>query len=95
MTHPFHPLCGFEFDVIQIKQCWGDERVAYLGGDGKVRFLSTSWTSVAPEDPFVRVAAGRAAFRVSDLLALASLLDGLAGEDRAGRETHRGRRSVK
>ena len=46
--------------------------------------MPTAWTSVAPEDPFVKVAAGRSAFRVADLLALADLLDGLATEDAGG-----------
>ena len=52
-----------------------------------VRYMPTAWTSAAPEDAFVKVAAGRSAFRVTDLLALADLLDGLATEDegRTGR----------
>jgi hypothetical protein len=32
------------------------------------------WTSVAPDDPFVAVAAGRAPFRLEDLLALMALV---------------------
>ena len=52
-----------------------------------VRYMPTAWTSVAPEDPFVKVAAGRSAFRVADLLALADLLDGLATEDGDGDST--------
>ena len=46
--------------------------------------MPTAWTSVAPEDAFVKVAAGRSAFRVTDLLALADLLDDLATEDQRG-----------
>jgi hypothetical protein len=35
------------------------------------------WTDVDPSDPFVVVAAGRSAFRVDDLVSLASLIEGL------------------
>ncbi len=81
MTHPFHPLNGREFEFIQTRTCWGVERVDYLDEDGTLRNLPMAWTSVASEDPFVRVATGRSAFRVSDLLALATLLDGLCRDD--------------
>ena len=44
----------------------------YTGDDGVLRSIRRAWTSVACEDPIVRVGSGRSAFRVSDLLALAS-----------------------
>ena len=69
--------------------------VYYTGDDGTLRTIRQAWTSVAAEDPFVRVAAGRSAFRVSDLLVLAALLDSLDGDGRAGRETDGGAESVK
>ena len=55
--------------------------------------MRQAWTSVAAEDSFVRVAAGRSAFRVSDLLALAALVDGLgsAGTIALGRMLLAGR----
>ena len=40
------------------------------------------WTNVAPVDPFVTVAAGRAPFRLEELLALTALLRGLRGGGR-------------
>lgn len=46
----------------------------YVRADGRSRSLPVGWTSVAPVDPFVRVAAGRAPFRLEDLLALTALL---------------------
>ena len=64
----------------------GMEFVHYTGDGGVVRSIRRAWTSVACEDPFVRVGSGRSAFRVSDLLALSSLLAGLDGDGRAGRE---------
>ena len=95
MTHPFHPLRGREFEFIQSRSCWGIERVDYLDEDGTLRNLPMAWTSVAAEEPFVRVAGGRSAFRVSDLLAPGSLLDSLDGDGSAGREGDGGARTVK
>ena len=63
----------------------GVDWVHYTGDDGTLRTMRQAWTSVAAEDPFVRVAAGRSAFRVSDLLALTALLDSLDGDGRGGR----------
>jgi len=77
VTHPFHPLHGREFELLQSRVCRGLERVDYVDADGVVRSLAAAWTSAGAEDPFVIVAAGRSAFRVPDLLALAALLDGL------------------
>ena len=79
MTHPFHPLHGREFPLVEIKPTMGMEFVHYTGDDGVLRSMRRGWTDVACEDPFVRVGSGRSAFRVSDLLALASLLAGLDG----------------
>ena len=95
MTHPFHPLRGREFPLVEIKPTMGMEYVHYTGDDGVLRSIRRAWTSVACEDPFVRVASGRSAFRVSDLLALAALLTGLDGDGRAGREADGGAGTVK
>jgi uncharacterized protein DUF5372 len=77
VTHPFHPLAGLEFDVVVRKKNWAEDRVFYLGDDGQLRSLPADWTDVDPPDPFVAIAAGRSTFRVGDLVALASLLDGI------------------
>ena len=58
--------------------------IHYTGDDGTLRTIRQGWTSFAAEDPVVKVAAGRSAFRVSDLLALAALLDSVDGDGRAG-----------
>ena len=85
MTHPFHPLHGREFELLQSRLCRGIERVDYIDADGVVRSLAAAWTSAGAEDPFLIVAAGRSAFRVPDLLALAALLDGLHEDGPIGR----------
>ena len=95
MTHPFHPLSGREFGLVEVTSMLGVGLVHYRGDDGALRTIRKAWTSAAVEDPFIRVAAGRSAFRVSDLLALAALLDSLDGDGCAGREAGDGTRTVK
>ena len=69
--------------------------VHYTGDDGMRRTIRQAFTSVTAVDPFVKVAAGRSAFRVSDLLALAALLDSLDGDGRTAREADDGAETVK
>ncbi len=68
VTHPFHPLTGFEFDLVVRKMNWADDRVFFFGADGQFRSLPADWTDVDPADPFDVVAAGRSLFRVDDLV---------------------------
>lgn len=77
MTHPFHPLRGREFVFVAARQTWGEDRVFFLDEDGTQRSVPSGWTDVPVPDPFVVVAAGRSAFRVADLLAVAAVIDGL------------------
>ena len=77
VTHPFHPLCGREFDLVTYRQNWGEDRVYFHDDQGRLKALSAGWTNLGPEDPFKVVSAGRSAFRISDLVALVDLLDEL------------------
>ena len=95
VTHPFHPLHGREFELIEITSMLGAVLVHYTADDGTLRTVRRAFTSAAAVDPFARVTAGRSAFRVSDLLALAALLDSLDGDGRAGREADGGAETVK
>ena len=74
VTHPFHPLAGREFVLVALRQTWGEDRVFFYGENGAVCSLPVGWTDAAPADVFVTVAAGRAAFRVDDLVALSELV---------------------
>ena len=62
------------FEALVVQNLWGVDRVAYLGPEGRTRSLPVEWTDVFPEDPCITVAAGRAPFRLADLLALAVLV---------------------
>ena len=84
MTHPFHPWRGREFVFVAIRQTWGEDRVSFFDELGVQRSLPRGWTDAADVDPFVVLAAGRSAFRVEDLVALADLVDELhRGADEA------------
>jgi hypothetical protein len=81
VNHPFHPLHGCEFEMIEYRQVWGEARVYFLDAKGQMQRIPASWTDVVGEDPFVRVAAGRSPMRLEDLLRLADLLDRLRVND--------------
>jgi hypothetical protein len=50
---------------------FGEDRVFYRDAEGRMRYLPARWTSLAVPDPFVIAAAGRAYFRLEDLIRLA------------------------
>jgi hypothetical protein len=70
ITHPYHPLYGQTLELVGHGREWGEERVYYRDQSGRMRFLPARWTSLAALDPFVLAAAGRAYFRLEDLLQL-------------------------
>jgi Family of unknown function (DUF5372) len=75
--------CGLydqQFEILNYRHNWGEYRVTFYEKPGQVRALPAAWTSMAPPDPDVVLAAGRAAFRVRDLLALTQLIQRI--EDR-------------
>ncbi len=89
VTHPFHPLAGHEFDLVVRKNNWAEDRVFVFVDDGALTSIPAGWTDVDPPDPFDVVSAGRSAFRVTDLLALASLLEGIRPAGRRRRRVKR------
>lgn len=59
------------------RHTWAEDRVFFVADDGQLTSLPAGWTDVDPPDPFVAISAGRSAFRIDDLLSLASLLEGI------------------
>jgi hypothetical protein len=59
VTHPFHPLCGQDFEFVVYRQNWGEDRVHLHDENGQLFSLPAGWTDVVPLDPFVVIAAGR------------------------------------
>jgi hypothetical protein len=80
-VHPFHPLYGESFELLSHRSSWGEDRVTFHDREGRLRSVPASWTSVVGPDPFVALSAGRAVFRVEDLLALVALVRALSPEE--------------
>jgi len=74
VTHPFHPLFGRKFDLIDYTIGWGDGRVFFHNDENLLKSLPARWTSIAPLDPYVELAMGRCFLRLPELLELANLL---------------------
>jgi hypothetical protein len=75
VTHPFHPLAGRDFEFVEHRQNWGEDRVYLHDADGQLFSLPAAWTDASATDPFVVVAAGRCPFTTGSLLAVADLVD--------------------
>jgi hypothetical protein len=71
------------------RTAWAEDRVYFHDEMGSLRRLPAAWTSIAAPDTFVVISAGRAHFRTSDLLQLATLIAQLMSE---GSPARRGRR---
>jgi len=67
---------------VTYRQNWGEDRVYFHDSEGRLRSLSTGWTNLGADDPYVAISGGRSAFRTADLLELVGLLEEL-------REAHR------
>ena len=74
IIHPFHPLFGREFVLIERRSAWGEERVYFHDDTGRLRRLTATWTSAVAPGRFETVSAGRSHFRIDDLLHLAALI---------------------
>ena len=75
MTHPFHPLSGREFELLDLRGPRGHEQVFFQAGRSRVSLIPLAWTSMAAGDPFVVLAAGRSWFRVAELLEMVRFVD--------------------
>jgi len=76
VIHPFHPLYKQEFHLITYRQNWESHRVYFYNHEKRLVSIPTRWTSVVPQDPFVKQAAGRSLFKVTDLLRLSHFIEG-------------------
>jgi len=74
VTHRFHPLSGQSFGFVKRLQAWQSDLVYFLDAAGELTSVPAAWTDLVAPDPFVVVAAGRAAFRAEDLAQLAELV---------------------
>ncbi len=75
VTHPFNPLAGKSFPVVEVRRNWSEERVYFRNGPGRLASIPLVWTSLSAPDPVVELSKGRAVFRCEDLLALVRFLN--------------------
>ncbi len=68
-------MYGRQFEILTCRHNWGEYRVTFYETADHVRALPAACTSIVPPDPNVVLAAGRAAFRVADLLQLSRLIE--------------------
>ena len=77
ITHPFHPLYHHEFELVDYRNNWGEDRVYFYEYEQNLTSVPVYWTSIVPEDPFVKISAGRSFYRVEDLVRLYNLIQNL------------------
>ena len=76
ITHPFHPLSGREYRLVEYRRDWGREQAVFYDENDELIALPVDWTDLAEgADPFVTLSHGRAFARPSDLLSLAALIE--------------------
>ena len=85
MTHPFHPLSGRDFEFVEHRLNWGEDRVWLHDEDGRLFSLPAGWTDVVAPDLFAVIAAGRCPFTADGLLAVADLIGRLRARRDGGR----------
>jgi hypothetical protein len=78
ITHPFHPLSGQEFELVDYQRSWGKDCVYGQDAQGRLLAVPLAWTDAVEPDPAVVLSAGRSPFRFQDLLALADLIAQIA-----------------
>jgi len=86
VTHPFHPWAGRELEFVKRRNNWRADRVYVRADAGELVSLPAEWTDAVPEDPFVVVAGGRAAFHLDGLVALGELVASLSATSGSGGE---------
>jgi len=76
ITHPYHPLSGREFQLVEYRRDWGREHAVFYDENGDLVAVPVDWTDLAEAaDPFVTLSEGRALGRPVDLLALRALIE--------------------
>jgi len=82
VTHPFHPLFGRKLGLTERRiRGTGGDRAYFYDDSGQLESLPAAWTDLAAEDPFVVASAGRAYFRIVDLLRLSALIESWTDPD--------------
>lgn len=82
MTHPFHPMSGRQLVCIGRRYNRYGTRLLLRVDDGSVYSVPRQWTDLVAPDPEIALGEGRGLLRVTDLLALADLVERLLNSPR-------------
>jgi hypothetical protein len=82
IIHPYHPYRNIEFEIDSIRRSVYEYRVLFFNAKGRRSSVPLDWTNIGTVDPFVAVSAGRALFRVEDLLGLVRLIEEINSRNR-------------
>ena len=77
ITHPFHPLSGRQFDLVEHRCIFAESFVYFHDDAGHLREIPAAWTDFVKGDAFVEMAAGRSPLHAGCLLQLCDLMDRL------------------
>jgi len=58
------------FEVVCVRNCWGELRVSYVDESGALRSIPLSWTDRGSPDVFLEVSAGRSIVHPKDFRSL-------------------------
>jgi Family of unknown function (DUF5372) len=70
-------LFGREFELLEYRHNWGENRVYFHDAEGQLQSILANCTDAGGVDPFIAISAGRSFFRYEDLIKLADLMEGL------------------
>jgi hypothetical protein len=62
---------------VEYRNSWGEDRVYFYDGEGRLQSILASCTDVGVPYAFVEIAAGRSLFRYEDLIKLTDMLEKL------------------
>jgi hypothetical protein len=79
ITHPFHPLSGKQFDLVEHRCIFAQSYVYFHDEGGHLREIPAVWTDFVKGDALVEMAGGRSPLHAGCLLELAELVQHLAG----------------
>ena len=82
ITHPFHPLSGKQFDLVEHRCIFAQSYLYFHDECGHLREIPGVWTDFVKEDVLVEMAGGRSPLHAGCLLELAELVQHLAGRRR-------------
>jgi len=74
ITHPFHPLSGKHFDLLEYRHIYNESYVSFHDDCGQLRVIPAIWTDFVKMDAFVEMAAGTSPLHAACLLELANLV---------------------